>query len=54
MSLFNNRNKKKPYLIAEMACAHQGDFENAKKLVEVANNNKFDCIQITKIVIIKC
>lgn len=46
MSLFNNRNKKKPYLIAEMACAHQGDFESAKKLVEVVNNNKFDCIQI--------
>lgn len=46
MSLFNNRNKKKPYLIAEMACAHQGDFLNAKKLVEVARNNKFDCIQI--------
>ena len=46
MSLFNNRNKKNPYLIAEMACAHQGNLESAKKLVDVAKDTGFDCIQI--------
>ena len=46
MSLFNNRNKKKPYLIAEMACAHQGSLDSAKKLIEIARDNKFNCIQI--------
>jgi len=46
VSLFNNRNKKNPYLIAEMACAHQGNLESAKKLVEVARDTGFDCIQI--------
>ncbi len=33
------------FLIAEMACAHQGDVENACKLAEIAINAKADAVQ---------
>lgn len=46
MSNFKNRKKDRPYLIAEMACAHQGNLNSAKKLVKVATDCGFDCIQI--------
>lgn len=34
------------FLIAEMACAHQGDFKNAKEMVNVAAKTNVDAIQI--------
>jgi len=34
------------FLIAEMACAHQGDVSQALKLVHVAKNSKADAIQL--------
>lgn len=33
------------YIIAEMACAHDGDFENAKQLVNVACDAKANAVQ---------
>lgn len=34
------------FIIAEMACAHQGNVNNACKLVDVAAKAKADAIQI--------
>ena len=34
------------YVIAEMACAHQGSLDNAFKLIDSAVNAKADCIQL--------
>ncbi len=40
---FQNRNK--PYLIAEIGGNHQGDFNYAKKLLDLALNSQVDCIK---------
>lgn len=34
------------YVIAEMACAHDGDFSKAKELVDVAVSSKADAVQL--------
>ena len=34
------------YIIAEMACGHQGDIEQAKRLIDAAVFAKADCVQI--------
>ena len=34
------------YIIAEMACAHDGDFSKAKQLVDVAVTSKADAVQL--------
>lgn len=34
------------YIIAEMACAHQGDIEQALRLIEVAVEARADCVQL--------
>jgi sialic acid synthase SpsE len=39
-------NNFSPFIIAEMACAHNGSVEQAKKLVDVAVNSKADAIQL--------
>lgn len=35
-----------PYIIAEMACAHDGEFEKAKRLIDSAVNAKADAVQL--------
>lgn len=45
----NNNNipqSNSPYLLAEMACAHQGNPEIAKKMVTIASDAKVDGIQL--------
>ena len=37
--------KERPYIIAEMACAHEGQVERAKKLIDVAVQSGADAIQ---------
>ena len=39
-------NKHQPYIIAEMACAHDGDFDKAIKLVDSAVNAGADAVQL--------
>lgn len=39
-------NECSPYIIAEMACAHDGDFEKAKKLIDLAVKAEADAIQL--------
>lgn len=39
-------NKHQPYIIAEMACAHDGDFDKAFKLIDAAVNANADAIQL--------
>lgn len=36
----------RPYIIAEMACAHDGDFEKAKKLIDASVEAKADAVQL--------
>ena len=53
--MFNNRieikNRSigfddKPFIIAEMACAHNGSIKQAKKLIDAAINADADAIQL--------
>ena len=37
---------KKCFIIAEMACSHEGDFNLAKKIIDGAANAKADAIQL--------
>jgi len=37
---------EKPYIIAEMACAHDGDMDKAKRLVDSAVDAKADAVQL--------
>ena len=39
---------KKPYLIAEIGINHNGDINLAKKLIDVAAENKFDAVKFQK------
>ena len=39
---------KKPYLIAEIGINHNGDLSLAKKLIDVAAENKFDAVKFQK------
>lgn len=39
-------NNYQPYIIAEMACAHDGDYEKAIRLVDAAVNAKADAVQL--------
>ena len=39
---------KKPYLIAEIGINHNGDINLAKKLIDVATENKFDAVKFQK------
>ena len=39
---------KKPYLIAEIGINHTGDINLAKKLIDVATENKFDAVKFQK------
>ena len=39
---------KKPYLIAEIGINHNGDLSLAKKLIDVAVENKFDAVKFQK------
>ena len=36
----------RPYIIAEMACAHNGDFKQAKALIEESKNAGADACQL--------
>lgn len=36
----------RPYIIAEMACAHQGSFEKAKKLIDASKEAGADAVQL--------
>lgn len=40
--------KKHPYLIAEIGINHNGSISNAKKLMDIAKQNKFDCVKFQK------
>ena len=39
---------KKPYLIAEIGINHNGDINIAKKLIDIAAENKFDAVKFQK------
>ena len=39
---------KKPYLIAEIGINHNGDLSLAKKLIDIAVENKFDAVKFQK------
>ena len=39
------KNKSKPYLIAEIGGNHEGDFNYAKKLLNLAINSEVNCIR---------
>ena len=39
---------KKPYLIAEIGINHNGDLSLAKKLIDIAAENKFDAVKFQK------
>ena len=39
---------KKPYLIAEIGINHNGDLNLAKKLIDIAIENKFDAVKFQK------
>ena len=39
-------NGHSPYIIAEMACAHNGDFDQAKQLIDAAIAAKADAVQL--------
>lgn len=36
----------RPYIIAEMACAHNGDLEQARKLIDAASDAESDAVQL--------
>ncbi len=37
---------RRPYIIAEIACAHDGDYDRAKALIDAATNAKADAVQL--------
>ena len=39
---------KKPYIIAEIGINHNGDIDIAKKLIDIAVENKFDAVKFQK------
>ena len=39
---------KKPYLLAEIGINHNGDLNLAKKLIDVAVENKFNAVKFQK------
>ena len=39
---------KKPYMIAEIGINHNGDLNQAKKLIDIAKENKFDAVKFQK------
>ena len=39
---------KKPYLIAEIGINHNGDLNLAKKLIDVAVENKFNAVKFQR------
>ena len=41
-----NSNNTKPYIIAEMACSHDGIFSKAEELIQVAVDANADAIQL--------
>ena len=40
--------KKKPFLIAEIGINHNGSVKIAKKLIDLAKDNNFDCVKFQK------
>ena len=37
---------KKPYLIAELSCNHEGDLHEMFELIDIAKSLKIDCVKI--------
>ena len=44
----NNQIFKKPYLIAEIGINHNGSVNIAKKMINLAKENKFDAVKLQK------